>query len=120
MTEINTMFATIAENAKVGMRIKFEEEKVSYKIMARSERYLICTKPFNARKTYLYTIVDLVEGVRGMENLIFGSSFGTVKECEEALDRLEGRSIYELPKTEVSRRNRGPLRIEKLKGNSHD
>lgn len=59
-------------NLAVGKRIKFIEEKVSYKIIACNDRYAICTKPFNARKTWLYTIVDLVGKRRGPDNMIFG------------------------------------------------
>lgn len=96
---------------KVGDFITFTEEKQKYEVQAASARFLVCTKPFNPRRTVLYTIVDLVEGIRGTENLIFGCGFESRRACEEALDRLEGRSELGFA-TEVSCRNRVPLNIK--------
>jgi hypothetical protein len=45
--------------------VAHQGEKRSYKIQARSDRYLVCTKPFNLRKTVIYTIVDLDQYIRG-------------------------------------------------------
>jgi hypothetical protein len=49
------------------------------------------TKPFNARKTYLYTITDLKRGVRGPCNLIFGIPFdvNTPGGASDALAMIE-------------------------------
>lgn len=58
-----------------GQRIKFAEEKQSYKIVAANERFLICTKPFNAQKTFLYTIVDLEDRRRGPDDKVFGPAY---------------------------------------------
>lgn len=52
----------------VGDRIKFKSEKQRYIIRACDERFIIAIKPFNARKTYLYTIVDLKKKCRGADN----------------------------------------------------
>lgn len=108
------------KTAAVGSKIWFAEEKRPYTVRARSERYLVCTKPFAAQKTTIYTIVDMQENVRGTENLIFSSGFETQQQCEEAIDRLEGRTPVGPwnEATEVSHRNRVPLnvaRIEQLK-----
>lgn len=128
------MVATIdLADVEVGSRIYFEEEKRPYRVRARSGRYLVCTKPHNPKKTVLYTVVDLVEQVRGTENLVFGFGAETDEECREMVDRLEGRGesdseedlaylrtiipdIKPAPpcKTEVSHRNRIPLRISRL------
>ncbi len=53
-------------------KVKFESERQRYTIMASNERFAVMVKPFNARKTYLYTISDLQRGVRGPCNFIFG------------------------------------------------
>lgn len=91
----------------VGSKIKFFREKQKYTVRASNACFLICTKPFNARKTTLYTIVDRKEGIRGAENLVFGMGAETDQECREMLQRLtEGE-------TEVSHRNRVDLDIEK-------
>jgi hypothetical protein len=63
------MTKAMAEN---GMAVVMDGEKQPYKIMARDERYVILCRPFNLRRTYTYSFVDLVEGVRGPSNYIFG------------------------------------------------
>lgn len=47
-------------------------ERQRYTVQAADTRFAIMTKPFNAKKTYLYTITDLERGVRRPCNLIFG------------------------------------------------
>ena len=98
----------------VGCKVTFAEEKQPYRVRAASERYLICTKPFNPRRTVLYTVIDLVERVRGTENLIFGCGAETDDDCAEMLKRLEGKDADFGFTTEVSHRNRIPLNILKV------
>jgi len=88
------------------LKIKFKGEKQRYTVQATGKRYLVCTKPFNARKTVLYTIIDLKEEVRGTENLVFGMGAETKKLCDEMLERLESGE------SEISHRNRRSLDIE--------
>jgi hypothetical protein len=97
----------------VGARIWFHGESRPYRIRARSDRYLVCTKPFNPKHTVLYTVVDLVEGVRGTENLIFGMGAESDQDCEEMIQRLEGKLEGAEP-TEVSRRNRVNLFVTRI------
>ena len=59
----------------VGTKIKMDGERQAYKVQAANDRFAIMTKPFNAQRTYLYTITDLERGVRGPCNLIFGLPF---------------------------------------------
>jgi len=63
---------TIARSLSEARKIKFESERQRYTIMASNKRFAIMVKPFNARKTYLYTISDLSRNERGPCNLIFG------------------------------------------------
>jgi hypothetical protein len=76
-------------SAPIGSQVWFAAEKRPYTIRARGARYLICTKAFAARRTVIYTVVDLEEQVRGTENLIFGMGAETDEECAEMLARLE-------------------------------
>lgn len=69
----------------VGSKIKFLGEKQKYTVRASNTAYAICTKPFNARKTVLYTIVDIIQDIRGPENLVFGSGAETDEQCKEML-----------------------------------
>ncbi|MEQ8308057.1 MAG: hypothetical protein RIA09_15985 [Hoeflea sp.] len=59
-------------SATVGTKIKMDGERHRYTIVARDGRFVIMKKPFNARKTYLYTIADLDQKMRGPCDLIFG------------------------------------------------
>jgi hypothetical protein len=98
---------------KVGDKVKFYGEKQAYTVQACNERFAVCTKPFNPKRTVLYTIIDFQKMFRGTENLVFGFGFETRKACEEALERLSGKSATCF-QTEVSHRNRVPLGIEKV------
>lgn len=92
----------------VGSKIKFAEEKQSYTVQASNVAFAICTKPMNALKTCLYTIIDWQIDMRGTENLVFGMGAETRELCEKMLERLtQGES-------EVSHRNRVPLKIDKM------
>lgn len=104
--EIRRIFA---QGVPIGWKLWFDKEKHGYTIRARSERYAVCTKSFNARRTVLYSVVDFEEGVRGTENLIFGCGAETDEQCREMLARIVAGE------TEISHRNRVPLKIAKVK-----
>lgn len=72
-------------------KVKLGGERQRYTIQARNDRFVIMTKPFNAQRTYLYTIADLKRGVRGPCNLIFGlpCDVNTPEGAQEALSRIE-------------------------------
>ena len=101
--------------APIGARVTFAEERMPYTVQARSERYLVCTKPFAPQKTVIYTVVDLDRGIRGPENLVFGFGAETREQCEDMLDRLEGRADYKCDPSEVSYRNHIPVHVAKVK-----
>lgn len=93
---------------KVGDKIKFAREKQCYKVQACNERFVVCTKPFNPKRTVLYTVIDFERQVRGTEDLVFGMGAETREQCEEMLQRLiDGES-------EVSYRNVVGLDIERV------
>jgi len=75
----------------VGTKIRMEGERQRYTVTASDERYVLMWKPFNARRTYLYTIADLERGVRGRCNLIFGPAapFNTLEGAAENLRMLQ-------------------------------
>lgn len=91
-----------------GTKIWFNEEKRPYKVMVSSERYLICTKPFNLKKTVYYTIVDLNDSKRGTDNRLFSKGYETREDClDNMVDLLDGQ-------IEISHRNRIDLKITKI------
>jgi hypothetical protein len=93
---------------KVGDKIKFTTEKHRYTIRACNERFIIATKPFNAQKTFLYTIVDLEEGLRAADNWYCKHAYDKVEEAEEGLKELISGKIY------LSHRSRIDLDLERI------
>lgn len=96
----------------VGSKVKFNKEVQRYTVQASDERFAICTKPLNALKTVLYTIIDFKEDRRGPENLIFGMGAETKEDCEEMITRLN-LPLGEGP-SKVSSRHDCELDIEKI------
>ncbi len=92
--------------AKVGDKVYVPKEKKPYKVRARDDRYIICTKPFNPQHTVLYFIVDLVEKWRAPDNMVFCSGYETDEDCQERLAELQSGEI------ELSRRRGIPLDID--------
>jgi hypothetical protein len=92
----------------VGMKIKFSKEKQKYTVQASNRFYSVCTKPFNAKKTVLYTIIDWYNQLRGTEDVTFGMGAETKEQCEEMLDRLTNGE------TNISSRNYCELDIDSL------
>jgi hypothetical protein len=97
-------------DAKVnrGDHVRFAGERRSYTVRAANERFAVCTKPFAPKKTVIYTVIDFAKGIRGTENLIFCQGAETDEQCEQMLARLTAGE------SEVSRRNRVDLEIEKV------
>ena len=100
---------------KKGDKIKFREEVRKYTVLKANQKFAICIKPFNAQKTYLYTIIDFEKQIRGPENLIFNcTNLETDRGVREMFVRLNRG------KTEVSYRRNVPLDIEQVFFSSTD
>ena len=94
------------DKVPIGTKIKFAGEKQAYTVQASNHFVSVCTKPFNARKTVLYCIVDWHEQKRSPENLVFGFGAKTREQCEEMLERItQGQ-------TDLSHRHIADLEIE--------
>lgn len=63
-----TLKAPFPSKCRIGQKIKVPGERMRYVVRAASERFVIMTKPMNALKTYLYSIVDLKNNVRGPDD----------------------------------------------------
>lgn len=82
----------IWKDLKVGDPVYLPMETRPYRVKCRDDRFIICTKPFNLRRTVIYFIVDLKEHRRGPDNMVFCSGYETQEQCEERLKELqEGR-----------------------------
>lgn len=95
----------------IGAKVRFEGEKQRYTVQAANDRFAIMTKPFNAKRTYLYTITDLQRGVRGPCNLIFGLPCD-VNSPEGAAEAL---AMIEAGEMEVTHRHDKALEPTELK-----
>lgn len=93
---------------RAGQRVWFNGEARPYRVRASNGRFAVCTKPFNLRRTVLYTVVDEDEKVRGTENLVFGLGAETDEQCRAMLVRLVAGE------TCVSHRNRVPLDVKRV------
>jgi len=97
---------TYMNKLEVGSKIKFFKEKQRYTVQASNRFYSVCTKPFNIKKTVIYTVIDWHNKLRGTENLVFGMGTETKKQCEEMLDRLTNGE------SDISSRNWCKLDVE--------
>ena len=91
---------------EVGDRIYIPDHKRPFRVRCRDSRFIICTKPMNVYHTVIYFIIDLKEGVRGPDNMVFCSGYETDEQCQERLAELQSGRI------EVSWRHRKELDVE--------
>lgn len=62
--------------ANIGDKVYVPGEKRPYTDRVRDDRYIICTKPYNPKRTVLYFIIDLV---RNGEHLMIDCSVQDMK-----------------------------------------
>jgi hypothetical protein len=97
-------------NIEKGSKVKFDDEKGPYRVRAIGSRYAVCTKPYNFKRTVMYTVIDFQKEIRGTENLCFCLGAETDEDCERMLKRLESGE------TEVSHRNNVDYYITHING----
>lgn len=78
-----------------GMKIRFASEKQAYTVQAvsRTGRYVVCTKPFNACRTILHTVLDLARGVRG-PGTSWALGYGTPEDCQDTAAAFDAADTY--------------------------
>ena len=90
---------------KTGDKVYVPCEKRPYRVQCRDRRYIICTKPYNPKKTVQYFIIDTDLGIRAPDNMVFCSGYETKDQCEERLMELQKGLI------ELSSRHSVPLDV---------
>lgn len=94
---------------KVKDKVYFKSEKRPYTIKAFDGRYAICTKPYNPKRTVMYTIIDFKEAKRGPNNLVFNMyDYKIQEDIDQCLADLKDGVI------ELSKRNSIDLDILKV------
>ena len=106
----------VTTEVEVGDKIKFQREKQRYTVRACDKRFIIAVKPFNARKTFQYTIVDLKEKVRGADNWYCKYDYEN-DDLTEAMRLLNEGKIYS---THRSKLKLDIERIDKGKKNGNE
>ena len=77
------------DELKPGDRVYVTGEVRPYRVRCRDERFIICTKPFNPKRTVIYFIIDLKYRLKGPDNMVFCSGYETQEQCEERLRELQ-------------------------------
>ena len=78
---------------EVNDRVYIPSEKKPYRVRARDNRYIICTKPYNPQHTVLYFIIDLEQKWRAPDNAVFCSGYETDEDCQERLQELQSGKL---------------------------
>ena len=73
---------------KVGDKVKFVDEQRPYTIKACNERFIIATKPYNPKRTFMYTIIDFEHLVRGADNYSCLYEYDKEEEAQKALQNI--------------------------------
>lgn len=97
-------FKDLMINIIPGSKIKFKGEKRRYTCAARSDNFIIFTKPYNLEENVVqYTIFDLTQMKCNRDNLVFGIyNYSKKKDCEEALLALENSLLEESDRKEIT------------------
>lgn len=98
----------MTEHLAIGDRVTFDGEKRAYTVRAVGERFVVCTKPFAAKRTVIYTVIDRADNIRSTEDLVFGFGAETDEQCQSMRDRLERNE------SGLSMRNAVPLQIDSV------
>lgn len=101
-----------AEKLAVGDRVWLAGTRRAWNVRARTERYVICTQPFNLKRTVLYTVIDLALGIRGTDNY-GGLGYDTDEEIARAAHLFSERGIR-TEYAEISVRNNVKLVVERV------
>lgn len=119
--------------------IEFLDECLPYNIMAKDNRFIICSRHLDVNEDYnllkhrvdmgsyftvyeayednkdsaIYTIVDRLNNIRSCDNMIFEIiDYFDIKDCKKALDMLNNNELG------LSMRSKVELKIKEIKWNT--
>lgn len=90
----------------IGDKVYIPEHKRPFRVKARDNRYIICTKPYNPQHTVIYFIIDLQDKWRAPDDKVFCSGYKTDDDYKKRLKELQSGEIS------LSRRRGIPLDID--------
>lgn len=98
-------------------RIGWKGQKKTFKVIARNDNFIIIVRPYNPKKTFEYSILDLEYMECNHDNYYTKYDYSNKEECEEALKELQETrdEIHETKirfddRLQLSRR--GPAKID--------
>jgi len=90
-------------------KILFKDEPHPFIVKSNKGRYAICTKPYNPKKTVIYTIVDFDKDIRStVSNVLSPYDFNTQEDIDKCMEDLFSGKTY------LSLRNQIKLEIEDI------
>lgn len=72
-----------------GTKIGWKNQKKRFKVIARNDNFIIITRPYNPRKTYEYSILDLEWMECNHDNYYCKYDYSKEDECKEAIKELQ-------------------------------
>ena len=98
------------DSIEIGDKVQFKEEKGPYIVRGRTKRYMILTRPYYAKKTIIYAIVDWATDKRSSDSHVFSPY--NYEEPEGILECLQSLTMGVC---RLSRRNQIPVKIAVVK-----
>lgn len=72
-----------------GAKIQWKGQKVRFNVVNRNDNFIIITRPYNIKKTYEYSILDLEYMECNKDNYYCRYNYQDVEECKKALEELQ-------------------------------
>ena len=70
-------------------KIEWKNQKRTFKVIARNDNFIIIARPYNPKKTFEYSILDLEYMECNHDNYYCKYDYSNEKECIEALRELQ-------------------------------
>ena len=75
--------------AAPGSRIGWKGQKRKFKVIARNDNFIIITRPYNPKRTFEYSILDLEYMKCNHDNYYTKYDYSNKEECKEDLKELQ-------------------------------
>lgn len=72
-----------------GAKLQWKGQKKKFKVIARNDNFIIITRPYNPKKTFEYSILDLEYMECNKDNYYCRYDYQDVEECKKALEELQ-------------------------------
>lgn len=83
-----------------GAKIGWKGQKKRFKVIARNDNFIIIARPYNPKKTFEYSILDLEYMECNHDNYYCKYDYSNETECKEALKELQ-ETRNELKETNI-------------------